>query len=170
MWFIHKIVSYRINRRSTGNPCNGGVESNNFYYQYVLSEFIIERENRLKWWTLEFDIVRFFQRHVCRIVASYACNTHILGRRAGDVDPGLAEEGAGAQHEDDVEQRVHGVLRDVRQRLGRREVVAQPAHRVGARRPAAAHVRPHAQQVHQEVAAELHRQHLQTPAHFITHS
>lgn len=91
------------------------------------------------------------------IVETY---THILGGGAGDVDPGLGEEGAGAEHEHHVEQRVQRVVRDVRQRLGRAEVVAQPAHRVGAGRPAATHVGPHAQQVHQEVAAELHRQHL----------
>lgn len=75
-------------------------------------------------------------------------NTYILSRRTGDIDPGLGEEGAGAQHEDDVEYGVHGVVRDVRERLRRAEVVAQPAHRVRARRAAAAHVRPHAQQVH----------------------
>ena len=53
-----------------------------------------------------------------------------------------------------------GILGHVTQRLGRRQVVAEAARRVGAGRAAARHVRPHAQQVHEEVAAELGSHHL----------
>jgi len=35
---------------------------------------------------------------------------HVLGTRAGHVDPGLGEEGARSQHEDDVDDSVEGVL------------------------------------------------------------
>lgn len=87
-------------------------------------------------------------------------STHILGWGAGDVDPSLGEEGAGAQHEDNVEHRVDGVLQDMTQVLRRREVVAQTAHWVGSGGTAASDISPHSQKVDEEVPMEFHSQHL----------
>ena len=39
--------------------------------------------------------------------------TYIFSTGAGYLDPCLGEEGAGAEHEDDVEDRVDGVFYDV---------------------------------------------------------
>ena len=75
---------------------------------------------------------------------------HVLGAVAGHVDPGLAEEGEGAEHEGDVEDGVDWVRQHQAQRLRQRQVVAETANGVGA---AAAGVIPDAEQV--EVAGEL---------------
>jgi hypothetical protein len=42
---------------------------------------------------------------------------YILGAGSGDVDPGLGEESAGAEHKDDVEHSVDGIFHYVTQRL-----------------------------------------------------
>lgn len=39
----------------------------------------------------------------------------------------LGEEGAGAEHENDVDDAMDGVFQHVRKRLGRRQVIAQTA-------------------------------------------
>ncbi len=85
---------------------------------------------------------------------------HVLGTRAGHVDPGLGEEGARSQHEDDVDDSVEGVLQHRVEVLRRREVVAQAADWVGAGAAWTADIRPHAQQVDEEVAGELGGEHL----------
>ena len=77
---------------------------------------------------------------------------HVLGAGAGHVDPGLAEEGEGAEHEGDVEDGVDWVRQHQAQRLWQRQVVAETANGVGA---AAAGVIPDAEQVDDEVAGEL---------------
>ena len=82
----------------------------------------------------------------------------VLGTAARHLDPGLAEEGAAAEHEDDVEHGVDRVLHQMAERLRRREVVAEAADGVGP--GGARRVGPDAQEVHQEVAAKLDRHHL----------
>ena len=84
----------------------------------------------------------------------------VLGARAAHVYPRLGEEGARAEHEDDVEHGVDGIVDHRLEVLRRREIVAQATDRVGASRAGAAHVRPHAEQVDEEVAGKLGRQHL----------
>ena len=42
---------------------------------------------------------------------------NVLGRAAGHIDPGLGEEGAGTEHEEDVEERVDGIRQHRTQRL-----------------------------------------------------
>ena len=76
---------------------------------------------------------------------------HVLGRAARHVDPGLAEEGAGAEHEGDVEDRVDRVRQDTGKCVRGREVVAEAADGVSS----AATIMPHAQKIHEEVAGEL---------------
>ena len=66
--------------------------------------------------------------------APIRCVTYVLGAGARHVNPGLAEERAGAEHEDDVEHGVYGVLPHVAQGLWGRQVVAQPTYGVGAGR------------------------------------
>ena len=51
---------------------------------------------------------------------------HVLGAGAGHVDPGLVEEGAGAEHERDVEDGVDRVRQHRPQGLVRRQVAAEP--------------------------------------------
>ena len=60
--------------------------------------------------------------------------THIFGAGAGDVDPGLGEDRAGPEHEDDVEDRMDRVLHHVLQGLRGGQVVAQTPHGVRPRR------------------------------------
>ena len=76
---------------------------------------------------------------------------HILGGAARHVDPCLGEEGAGSQHEGDVEEGVDGVRQHRRQRLGGREVVAETPHGIGA---TSAGIGPDAEQVDEEVACK----------------
>ena len=83
--------------------------------------------------------------------------SNILGRATGYVNPGLAEEGAAAQHEGDVEDGVDGIGEDGAERLRRREIVAQTPHWVGA---ATSGVIPHTEQVYKEVSGKLNTQHL----------
>ena len=87
-------------------------------------------------------------------------SVYIFGGWAGDVDPRLGEESARAQHETNVEQGVDGILGDVAETFGRREVVAQAADRIGTGRTASANIGPNAQQIDQKVAGKFHRQHL----------
>ena len=54
---------------------------------------------------------------------------NVLGCLLGDSDPGLGEERAGGEDEQDVEHNVEGVLNQVSERLGRRHVVCNSAHR-----------------------------------------
>lgn len=56
---------------------------------------------------------------------------HVLGAGARHLDPGLGEEGARAQHEDNVKHGVDGILRHVPKGLRRRQVVAQASDGVG---------------------------------------
>lgn len=93
--------------------------------------------------------------------------TNILRGGSGDIDPGLGEECARAEHEQYVEQSVKRVLCDVREGLRRGQVVAETPHGVGAGGAAAPHVGPYSEQVHQEVSAEFHRQHLSLECKFI---
>lgn len=51
---------------------------------------------------------------------------YVFGARSADIDPGFGEECAGAEHEHDVDEAVDGVFQDVRERLWRREIVANP--------------------------------------------
>merc|ERR1719424_723519 len=48
---------------------------------------------------------------------------HVLGRRAGDLDPSLGEERAGDQDEGEVDDGVQRVLEHLGDRVGRRDVV-----------------------------------------------
>ena len=48
-----------------------------------------------------------------------------LSGRSRNVDPGLGEEGARTEHEDDVDDAVQGIFQHMREGLGRRQVVAQ---------------------------------------------
>ena len=84
-------------------------------------------------------------------------SSHILGARARHIDPGLGEEGARAEHENDVGERMHWILVDRRQTLRRRQIVAEAASRI---RSIAVGVRPCAEEADENVAAELRRQHL----------
>ena len=83
--------------------------------------------------------------------------SNILGRATGYVNPGLAEEGAAAQHEGDIEDGVDGIGEDGAECLRRREIVAQTPHWVGA---ATSGVIPHTEQVYKEVSGKLDTQHL----------
>ena len=74
---------------------------------------------------------------------------HVLGAGAGHVDPGLAEEDAGAEYEGEVEDGVDQVHQHRAQRLGMRKVVVEIADGVSA---AAASIAPDAEQVDDEVA------------------
>ena len=47
------------------------------------------------------------------------CSTHVLGTGARHIDPCLGEEGAGAEHEHDVDNGVYGVHIDMRKCLWR---------------------------------------------------
>ena len=96
------------------------------------------------------------------IIVKFIEITHVLGRRSRHVNPGLREECAGSEHEDDVEDRMDWILEDVAQRLGRREVVAEAADRVGA---TAAAVGPDSQKVDEEVSGEFDRHHLRDDVH-----
>lgn len=49
---------------------------------------------------------------------------NILGGRSGHIDPGLGEESARSEHEDDVDDAVDRVLEDVSERLWWREIIA----------------------------------------------
>jgi len=84
----------------------------------------------------------------------------VFGRRSRDFDPRLGEEGARPQHEHDVHHRVDGILQHVSETFGRGEVVAESTDGIGSSRTAAADVRPHAQQVDQEVARKFMSEHL----------
>jgi len=84
----------------------------------------------------------------------------VFGRRSRDFDPRLGEEGARPQHEHDVHHRVDGILQHVSETFGRGEVVAESADGIGSSRTAAADIRPHAQQVDQEVARKFMSEHL----------
>ena len=64
----------------------------------------------------------------------------ILGRAAGHVNPGLAEEGATTEHEADVKDGVDWVGQDGAKRLRRREIVTETSDRVS---PARSGVIPH---------------------------
>ena len=81
----------------------------------------------------------------------------VFGTGSRDVDPGLGEEGARAEHEGDVEQGVDGIGQHRLQRLGGREIVAETSDRVGT---LGSVVRPDAQQVDQNVSREFRREHL----------
>lgn len=37
-------------------------------------------------------------------------HTYIFGRGSGDLNPGLGEEGAGAKHEDDVDNSMYRII------------------------------------------------------------
>jgi len=52
----------------------------------------------------------------------------VLGGGAGDVDPGLGEEGARAEDEDDVDEGVEGISADFAEGGGRRDVVRNTRH------------------------------------------
>jgi len=60
--------------------------------------------------------------------------TYIFGRGPRDLDPGLGEEGAGTEHEDDVDAGVNRVVHDRTKRLRRRQVVAETGNWVGPSR------------------------------------
>ena len=53
---------------------------------------------------------------------------NVASARSRDLDPGLGEEGARCQDEDQVKNSVEGVVDDLRERCGRRDVVSDPAH------------------------------------------
>lgn len=53
--------------------------------------------------------------------------TYVFGRGSWDLNPGLGEEGAGAEHEDNVDNHVDRVIQDRTKRLWRRKVVAETA-------------------------------------------
>ena len=82
---------------------------------------------------------------------------HILGRAARHINPGLAEEGAGSEHEGDVEDGVDGVGEHGGQGLGGTEIVAESTHWVGA---TTSSIIPHSQQIDKEVTSELDTEHL----------
>ena len=76
----------------------------------------------------------------------------VLGCLAGDLDPGLGEEGAGSKDETEVEDGVEGVLRDLSDASGGRHVVRKASHRLGGTL-STAHVLPHAKDADEEVSA-----------------
>ena len=82
---------------------------------------------------------------------------NILGRTARHIYPGLAEEGAAAEHEGDVEDGVDGVGEDGAEGLWRREVVAESSDGVGT---ATTGVIPDSEQVDEEVSGKLDTEHL----------
>ena len=57
--------------------------------------------------------------------------THIFGRGSRNLDPCLGEEGTGAQHEDDVDCSMDGVIQNRTKGLRGGEVVAETANWVG---------------------------------------
>ena len=57
---------------------------------------------------------------------------YIFGRGSWDLNPGLREEGAGAEHEDNVDNRVDRVIQNRTKWLRGRKVVAETTHWVGA--------------------------------------
>lgn len=78
----------------------------------------------------------------------------VVGRGTRDLDPGLGEERAGAQHEPDIEERVDGAGRGLCERSGRGDVVDKPTDRVHVRSTGAAlRVGPAAEEADEDVAA-----------------
>ena len=75
----------------------------------------------------------------------------IARRGAGDLDPGLGEQGARAEHEGEVEDGVKRVRRDVPEAGGRGDVVRQAAH--GDELAGALGLLPAAEELDQEVAS-----------------
>lgn len=63
------------------------------------------------------------------ILVLYIGNAHIFRRGAGELDPCFGEEGAAAEHKSHVDDRVHRVFHEVTERVGRRHVIADAAHR-----------------------------------------
>ena len=86
--------------------------------------------------------------------------TYILGTGSRHLNPCFGEEGAGAEHEYNVEHGVDGILSHVPQCLGRRQIVTQPPDRVRAGRAATSNISPCAQKIHEEVATEFGSEHL----------
>lgn len=76
-------------------------------------------------------------KHGCSVKGGPKAQTHIFGGRSRHFDPRLGEKGARAQHEDDVDDGVNGIVQNRPKRLRGRKVVAQAAHRVGTSRSAA---------------------------------
>eukprot|EP00618_Florenciella_parvula_P001379 CAMPEP_0119541236 /NCGR_PEP_ID=MMETSP1344-20130328/52833_1 /TAXON_ID=236787 /ORGANISM="Florenciella parvula, Strain CCMP2471" /LENGTH=535 /DNA_ID=CAMNT_0007585181 /DNA_START=198 /DNA_END=1803 /DNA_ORIENTATION=- len=72
---------------------------------------------------------------------------HVARRRARDLDPGLGEERARGEHEDNVDDRVDRVTDDLAEGVWRRDVVRQTVHR--GRLPAL--VLPHTEEAHEDV-------------------
>ena len=77
---------------------------------------------------------------------------HIFGRGAAHLNPGLGEDGAGGEDEDQVEDEVEGVGVDLGEGGGRGDVVRQAGDGDGRARVVAL-VLPHAQETHEDVAA-----------------
>lgn len=58
-------------------------------------------------------------------------DAYIFGRGSRDLNPSLGEEGAGAEHEDNVDDSMNWVIQYRTKGLWRRKVVAETAHWVG---------------------------------------
>mmetsp|Transcript_50744 Transcript_50744/g.100971 ORF Transcript_50744/g.100971 Transcript_50744/m.100971 type:complete len:584 (-) Transcript_50744:49-1800(-) len=76
---------------------------------------------------------------------------HVLGGRAGNLDPSLGEHGASDEDEDEVDDRVDRVSEDFSDGDGRREVIDQTADGHLARGPSRLLVLPPAEHVDEEV-------------------
>ena len=86
--------------------------------------------------------------------------THIFGRGARDIDPGLGEEGTGAEHEDDVNHSMEWMVHHMSQILRGAEVVTETPRGVRAGGAPSPHRLPRTEQVHNEVTSKPGRQHL----------
>ncbi|GMT25660.1 hypothetical protein PFISCL1PPCAC_16957 [Pristionchus fissidentatus] len=84
--------------------------------------------------------------------------SNVLGGGSRHVNPRLREEGARSEHEHNVDDAVEGILEHVRQRLGRRQVVADTSGGVAA--VSSRGIRPGTEKVDEDVSAELGRKHL----------
>lgn len=52
----------------------------------------------------------------------------VLGRRAGNLDPGLGEEGASSEDKDEVDDGVDGVSEGIEKVAGRRDIVSKASN------------------------------------------
>ena len=90
------------------------------------------------------------------LLAQLLCD--VLCARAAHVDPRLGEEGARAEHKDNVREAMKRIVHNVAEALRRRQIVADAACRIAA--IGALRVGPRAEQIDEEVAAEFGCEHL----------
>lgn len=105
---------------------HGGLSVSPHHHLLLLQLFRHLRQTQWHMW------VTFMQGwHEARGRVLLKTRAYIFGRGSGNLNPGLGEEGAGAQHEDNVDNSMNRIIQNWTEWLWRRKVVAETAHWVG---------------------------------------